>query len=90
MGVRGLASALVLSAACSVGSEHIVQQRLAAQYNCPPPDVSVTELPGYEYRAEGCGHTTKFICIPQGDAKPICTLEQGEVASALSPDAGSP
>ncbi len=80
---------LLMSGCSSVSSESIVQQRMSTEYNCPVHDIRVKALPAYEYRGDGCGHTSTFICLPQGDAHPVCTKEPGEPVAMPDADAGT-
>jgi len=87
----GVAMALFgLTAACTTpAAVNMAQQRLAKEANCPARDVTVTELAGYGYRASGCGHAATYICIPQGEEAPICTLQGATSSGPTAADAGA-
>ena len=69
---------LVATSACA-GPQMptVVRQRMAADYSCYQDPITVTQLPGGAYRADGCGADATYVCSFDAANAVVCVKEAG-------------
>jgi hypothetical protein len=78
--MKNLGRALALCLISCITPADVVRQRASLERGCPENQVTVTDLPGGAFRADGCGKSEVFVCLVQNGSTQTCTKEQAPVA----------